>query len=142
MGKFEKPWYKQTAKALRERNLLEARIKNAEIQIEQLKEDGEKITPSYRPSAGGTLHDGKALLVLERVETLERHVATLQKRVAMLNNALCALTDEERYLIELVFDLGVSGDTAAREMHLSKRSYYRKKDDTVRKIAEMLGFLR
>lgn len=116
-------------------------VRRAERQIAILKEESVALrsaTTDKTPVSGSTnLREDRMINNVALRQELERGKKTTEKWVKLMDEALAALDDEDRRVLELMYIRKTKGsvDRLCEELYCEPRTVYRKRDAAVRKFA-------
>lgn len=116
-------------------------VRRAERQIAILKEESVALrsaTTDKTPVSGSTnLREDRMINNVALRQELERGKKTTEKWVKLMDEALAALDEEDRRVLELMYIHKTKGsvDQLCEELYCEPRTVYRKRDAAVRKFA-------
>lgn len=131
-------WYLKTIKRLYQYPLDKKRIQLLQSKLESLFPSA-TANYSLAPAFSGP-GDQTGKMATARAE-VEREIKELKERIKEIDISLSTFKFESRKIIELrYFENGNTDQWVYFEMHLSQKSYYRRKDRAIKDIAIVLGY--
>ncbi|MGG1600564.1 hypothetical protein [Paenibacillus naphthalenovorans] len=113
------------------------RIKTLQLQVNELPSVTQqfKLVPSF---GSGNISDSTAQTAERRIAAA-LELATLQRNIAVAEEVLQGLTDEQREIVELKYFKRFTNTATWMSLNLSRSEFYRKRNLLVDNVYELLG---
>lgn len=138
-GRIDK-WYRRTEKEICSLPLYKARLANLESLLLELYPSFTWPLNTIGITKQGSHGDITQAYVIQR-RLLEEESAHLKQRIKRIEASLAALTIEEKEIADLIYPHRPPWSAICRQLHISRSTYFERKNNLVWKLAICLGFI-